>query len=237
LNGASVVAARQGDALARILPFALYIGFLAAMPLFERLFPNADSRWLYAAQIGAVLTALVFFARGYGELTGKAATGGARMTASQWGMALAVGGAVFALWIHLDLPWLRLGGEADGGGFDPRDAAGAIDWPLAAVRLFGAAVVVPVMEELFWRSFLMRWLRGTPFESIDPRTVGLRAIVLSTFVFALAHTLWLAAVVAGLAYAALYVVSGRLWLPVIAHAVTNALLAVWVVATGQWQFW
>jgi CAAX prenyl protease-like protein len=142
---------------------------------------------------------------------------------------------VFVLWIHLDAPWMQLPGPVV--PFHPVDAAGRLDWPLVVLRGCGAVLVVPLMEELFWRSFLMRWLRGTPFESIDPRTVGLRAIVLSTFVFALAHTLWLAAVVAGLAYAALYVVSGRLWLPVVAHAVTNALLAVWVVATGQWQFW
>jgi CAAX prenyl protease-like protein len=53
----------------------------------------------------------------------------------------------------------------------------------------------------------------------------------------LAHTLWLAAVMAGLAYALLYVRSGKLWLPVIAHAVTNGALGIWVVATGNWQFW
>ena len=67
--------------------------------------------------------------------------------------------------------------------------------------------------------------------------VGLRAIVLSTFVFMLAHTLWLAAIVAGLAYAWLYRRTGKLWVPVIAHAVTNGLLGVWVVMTGNWAFW
>jgi len=35
----------------------------------------------------------------------------------------------------------------------------------------------------------------------------------------------------------LYVRFGRLWVPVIAHAVTNGMLGVWVVATGNWQFW
>jgi len=75
------------------------------------------------------------------------------------------------------------------------------------------------------------------FEGVDPRRVGLKAIVLSTFVFTLAHTLWLAAVIAGLCYAWLYVRTGKLWVPVIAHAVTNGALGVWVVMTGNWQFW
>ena len=93
------------------------------------------------------------------------------------------------------------------------------------------------MEELFWRSFLMRWLESARFETVDPRRIGIKAIVLSTFVFTLAHTLWLAAIVAGLAYALLYRSSGKLWCAVIAHAVTNGLLGIWVVQTGQWQFW
>ena len=93
------------------------------------------------------------------------------------------------------------------------------------------------MEELFWRSFLMRWVQSPQFESVPPQSVGLKAIVLSTFVFMLAHTLWLAAVVAGLAYAWLYVRTGKLWVPIIAHAVTNGVLGVWVVMTGKWAFW
>ena len=55
--------------------------------------------------------------------------------------------------------------------------------------------------------------------------------------FVLAHTLWLAAIVAGLAYALLYVRTGKLWVPVIAHAVTNGALGIWVLATRQWAFW
>ena len=121
--------------------------------------------------------------------------------------------------------------------FQPIDGQSRIEWPLVAVRWIGATLMVPVMEELFWRSFLMRWIERAQFERVDPHHVGLRAIVLSTFVFMLAHTLWLAAVLAGLAYAWLYVRSGKLWLPVIAHAVTNGTLGFWVVATGNWQFW
>jgi CAAX prenyl protease-like protein len=83
----------------------------------------------------------------------------------------------------------------------------------------------------------MRWLQQPVFEGLDPRRVGLRAVVLSTFVFMLAHPLWLAAIVAGLAYALIYIRTGRLWTAVIAHAVTNGMLGVWVVATGNWQFW
>jgi uncharacterized protein len=96
---------------------------------------------------------------------------------------------------------------------------------------------VPVIDELFWRSFLMRWLQGAPFESVVPQQVGPKAVLLSTFVFMLAHPLWLAAIIAGLAFAWLYVRTGKLWVPVIAHAVMNALLGIWVLRTQQWALW
>jgi hypothetical protein len=72
---------------------------------------------------------------------------------------------------------------------------------------------------------------------VVPQQVTMKAIVLSTFVFMLAHTLWLAAIIAGLAYAWLFVRTGKLWVPVIAHAVTNGVLGIWVLMTGSWAFW
>lgn len=231
MSSAESVLDHHQDALARVLPFALYIGFLAAGPLIVDALPGVDRRWLYAAQIGAVVLALGFFARHYAELRVVQP-----LSATQWLAGLATGVAVFVLWINLDLPWAMLGDGA-APGFDPRHADGAIDWPLAAVRLFGAAAVVPVMEELFWRSFIMRWIDRADFLHLAPAAVGLRALVLSSIVFGVAHDLWLAGILAGLAYGWLYMRSGNLWSPILAHGVTNLLLGVWVLATGNWRFW
>jgi uncharacterized protein len=219
------------SAWARIAPFTLFMALLAlrgAAPADGSW--GIDPRWIYGATVLLVGALLAVFWREYGEL--------ARQTlpdAREVLLAVSVGVAVFGLWILLDAQWMTLGETS--AGFVPLTAAGALDWPLVVVRWVGAALLVPVMEELFWRSFLMRWIEQPVFEGVDPQRVGLKAVVLSTFVFTLAHTLWLAAVVAGLAYAWLYVRSGKLWLPVIAHAVTNGSLGVWVVATGNWQFW
>ena len=215
----------------RIAPFALFMALLAlrgAAPADGSW--GFDPRWLYGITVLAVGGLLAWFWREYGELARQNLP-----TAAEALLAVAVGLAVFVLWIQLDAPWMTLG-EAS-AGFVPLTAAGGLDWPLIAVRVIGAALVVPLMEELFWRSFLMRWIERPVFEGVDPQRVGLRAIVISTFVFMLAHTLWLAAIIAGLAYALLYVRSGKLWLPVIAHAVTNGALGAWVVATRNWQFW
>jgi uncharacterized protein len=215
----------------RVVPFAVFIALLAlrgAAPADGAW--GFDPRWLYGATVLAVGALLALWWREYGELTSQTWP-----DAREALVAVAVGLAVSALWIQLDASWMTIGTPS--ADFVPLTPTGAIDWPLVAVRCIGAVLLVPVMEELFWRSFLMRWLHQPIFQGVEPRRVGVKAIVLSTFVFTLAHTLWLAAAIAGFAYALLYVRTGKLWTAVIAHAVTNGALAAWVLATGNWQFW
>ena len=216
-------------AIARIAPFAAFMALLAvrgALPADS----GFDPRWVYGITVLVVGALLAGFWREYGELVAQTWP-----TLSEQALAVVVGVVVFALWIHLDAPWLTIG--APSATFLPLDPQGRLIWPLVAVRWIGAALIVPLMEELFWRSFLMRWIRNPQFEAVLPQRVGVKAVVLSTFVFTLAHTLWLAAAIAGLAYAWLYIRTGKLWVPVIAHAVTNGVLGAWVVVTGNWAFW
>ncbi|OWQ83209.1 CAAX prenyl protease-related protein [Roseateles aquatilis] len=218
-------------AWARIVPFALFMLLLAlrgAIP--ETNAWGVDPRWIYGLNLLVVGGALAWYWRGYGELSRQN-----RPTLREVGLSVIAGLVVFGLWISLDAPWMRLG-EAT-AAFVPTTPDGRVDWPLIAIRWIGAALLVPVMEELFWRSFLMRWIASPQFETVDPRQVGGRAVMISTFVFMLAHTLWLAAIVAGAAYALLYRWTGKLWCAVIAHAVTNGVLGIWVVYSGRWEFW
>ena len=218
-------------ALLRVLPFAVFMGMLVARgALPDDGSAGIDPRWVYGWTVLLVGGLLLWFWREYGELVSQTWP-----SLSEAALAIVVGVAVFMLWMRLDAPWMRVG-EAT-AGFRPVDAQGQLMWPLVAVRWFGATLLVPVMEELFWRSFFMRWIDNAQFQSVVPQQVSRRAIVLSTFVFMLAHTLWLATIVAGLAYAWLYKRSGKLWVPVIAHTVTNGLLGGWVVYTGDWGFW
>lgn len=211
--------------LVRIVPFAVFMVLLAARgALPENASGGWDSRWVYAVSVVVVGGLLIAFRRDYGELHRQNLP-----TLAEAALAIVVGVAVCVLWVVLDAPWMRIGEPS--AAFVPVDADGRLDWPLVAFRFVGAALLVPVMEELFWRSFLMRWIEQPRFESVVPRRVGLKAVALSTFVFMLAHTLWLAAIVAGLAYAWLYIRTGKLWTAVIAHAVTNGALGGWVIAS------
>jgi len=110
-------------------------------------------------------------------------------------------------------------------------------WAFIIIRWMGASLVVPFMEELFWRSFIMRWIDRTNFLQLSPASISIKALVVSTLLFGVEHHLWAAGIVAGLAYGWLYMRAGNLWVPITAHAVTNLLLGVWVLWTGRWEFW
>lgn len=215
-------------ALPRVLPFFFYLFFIFLTDMLERAGWHADGvRWLYAVKVGGVVALLLWFRREYEEL--RRPLPGLRAAV----VAIAVGAAVLVLWLNLDAPWMTIGSP---GGFDPRDA-GVMNWPLAVIRIAGAALVVPIMEELFWRSFLMRWLTAHDFLRVSPAAVKSVAFIVTVILFGLEHNLWFAGIVAGVAYSLLYMRTGNLWLAILAHAVTNGFLGVWVICTAQWNYW
>jgi len=219
------------ETLARVLPFAAFIALLALDPwLARQLATFADPRWSYALRALAAMLLLIVFLPRYRELAPATLP-----SARQCGEALLVGFAVLAVWLLLDDGVFVLGDERS--GFDPRALDGSIEWPLAVTRLSGAALVVPLIEELFWRSFLMRWLERADFLAQAPGTVGPRAVLLSSLVFGFEHSQWAAGIVAGIVFAWLYRRHGLLWSAVIAHAATNAGLGLWVLHRGDWHYW
>ena len=223
-------------ALTRCFPFFFYIAFLAFSSWLVEprlgvvLRTGFDPRWLYAVQISCVIAALVFSRSDYSELSNIS-----RVHSMDWVLSVLLGVGVFLLWINLDSGWVVLG-EAK-TGFVPLNHQGGLDWPLIIVRIVGAALVVPVMEELFWRSFIQRWIDRQDFMALAPASVSLRALLFASVAFGFEHNQWLAGIIAGLVYGYLYRRSGKLWPPIMAHGLTNLLLGVWVVHTAAWQFW
>jgi hypothetical protein len=216
--------------LSRALPFGVFVAFIAASGPLESVAASfgMDPRWWYGIRILVVAVLLGWFWRSYVELWPVVGVRGL-----DWLLSVAVGVIVFVLWINLDFEPLVFGAPP---GFDPR-TQGSMDWTLVLVRIAGAALLVPVMEELFWRSFAMRWIQNHDFIAVEPKQVGLKALGISAVIFGLEHHLWFAGLLAGLAYGWVYIRTGSLWVPILSHATTNALLGAWVVYTGRWEFW
>jgi len=213
----------------RIAPFGTYVFFMVLEDVLLKFGWEADDlRMLYAVKIAVVAGLLWVMRSAYSELRWPA-NSGFRI----WVTAIAAGILVFVAWINLTAGWMVMG---EAIGFDPSDN-NEMDWFLVAVRLIGAVLVVPVMEEIFWRSFLMRWLDHPDFLAVNPAQVGLKAFCVTAVLFAVAHSLWLAGLFAGIVYNLLYMRSGTLWSPILAHATTNGVLGIWIIYTGSWGFW
>lgn len=224
--------------IARTLPFAAYILFLGLNnSLAQVLMPFIqDARWLYALKVAVVALLLAWFWRQYIELNQSVSLRHySRQNTTTYIVSIFAGLFVFLLWIAPYPAWAMVGNVT---GFDPTRLHGqGIDIGLVLIRLSGAALVVPVMEELFWRSFVMRRLHNQNFLQVKPSTVSTLAFLTSAALFALEHSLWLAGLFAGLVYGWLYMRERNLWAPVIAHAVTNGTLGLWVIYTKNWHYW
>lgn len=221
----------------RILPFAL---FMAVIGLEEGLRFLDNREWislrettlllLYPLKPLAALTALFLLRRAYTELRWADLTRPGPTLA-----AIGLGLAVFVLWINMDWTW---GALTEPVGFDPfvftNDAQRLA---MIAVRVFSAVVVVSVMEELFWRSFLLRYIINPRFAAVPLGAFTWPSFLICALLFGLAHHFILAGIMAGMAYSLLLYKTKSLAQCILAHAVTNLALAVYVLHTGQWRFW
>jgi len=215
----------------RIAPFAVLVGFLALEQFFlDSPWRNAlDARWLTVARGLLVGLVLAVAWRRFSELRPV------RLSWPHLAAAVSGGFIVFVLWLLLDHGWAVM--DERQAGFTPLDAQGRLDYGLYALRLAGFAIAVPLAEELFWRSFLLRWIDRRRFLECDPRHASARAFAICSALFALEHSQWLAGLVAGIVYTGLYTRTGNLWAPIVSHAITNAALGIWILATGRWVLW
>jgi uncharacterized protein len=153
-------------------------------------------------------------------------------------LATLTGLVVFGLWIGLDglypsIPFMM--GER--AAFDPNHLATASRWGFIVVRMLGLVVLVPLIEELFWRSFLLRWLIDQDFPRVPIGRVTPVAAVVTSVLFALAHPEWLPAFLTGLLWAWLLHQTKSLSACVVSHVVANLALGVYVIASGHWKYW
>jgi hypothetical protein len=152
------------------------------------------------------------------------------------GLSVLVGVLGVILWIGLD-PWL-VRYDQPLIGRDPFALYPAAEaWVLFAFRVFGIAVVVPIMEELFWRGFLMRWLIKDDFTTVPLGTYRAFSFWVTTAFFAAEHgPEWMLGLVVGVIYGAWLVRTKSLGSVMLAHGVTNLLLALYSLVWNDWHF-
>jgi CAAX prenyl protease-like protein len=144
----------------------------------------------------------------------------------------------FALWVS---PQVLFHLSPRLAGFDPGvfSAYRGIYWASLVVRFLRLIVVVPLLEEIFWRGFLLRYLISEDFDKVPFGAYSLTANAVVAAGFMLEHSPrdWPAALATGLLYNFIAFRTKSLSSCVLAHALTNALLGAFIVATRQWGFW
>ncbi len=208
-----------------VAPFVLFLLLTEPARFFPSLVPL-----LYASKTILVAGLLWFWRDRY------KADFSVSLSISEWLCAIGCGLLVLVIWIAPEQYFYRLG---DGAGFNPYTLAdsqsGAIG--LIAIRLIGASLVVPIMEELFWRSFLVRYLVNPDFRVVPVGTFTWLSFLGVAILFGLEHDRMIVGIIAGLIYGLLLIRQKNLKGVVIAHGTTNLGLGIYVVATENWTFW
>jgi CAAX prenyl protease-like protein len=155
-----------------------------------------------------------------------------------------IGIAVFLVWIFPDAAWPAyrqnwiLQNSYTGRAASSIPLALRSDPLFLAFRILGTALIVPVIEELFWRGWLMRYLVSTDFLCVRLGAYSAFSFWLTAILFASEHgPYWDVGLVAGIAYNGWLVRTSSLGDCILAHAITNACLAAFVLGTGRFQFW
>ena len=223
-----------------VVPMAIYMAFL----VIQSHWPDGLV-WLYPLKTIVVAASLLGFRKKYEELrmppSDAAMTGDWGNAFISYSLAVAVGVVVIVVWIGAD-PFYsgvtRLMGGKPSVPFDPTSIK-PVEWRYVFIgfRVFGAVVVVALMEEVFWRGFLIRWLDGKDFKSVQIGICSWKAFGITVVLFSLEHEQWLAGMVCGALYNWLYCRRKDLFSCVLAHATSNAALAAWVLWRGDWKFW
>lgn len=211
-------------------PYAAPLFLFVALTSVEQALPRSAYPAAYAVKILLVSVA-AFLCRG--------AWADLRPQTKDLLPALLVGVLAFALWIGVD----QWPGYPHTGGRQAYNPFTAIGDPtqrtlFLAARFFGLVLLVPLIEELFWRSFLLRYVSSPDdFRTLQAWEFTLAAALLSGFAFAASHPEWLAAALTAALYTLLLRQSRSVFACVVAHAVTNLCLGLYVLRTGSWQYW
>jgi uncharacterized protein len=205
-----------------ILPFMLYVALSTIGTQFEY-----GNFVMYPLKTIVVGYSLYHFRKTYIELNTS-------QTIAQIAISIIVGMIVFLIWIGPEGLYPLIGSSSFNPFLLPQK------WMIYGsifFRIAGASLIVPVFEELFWRSFLIRWIINQDFTQVAIGKFSALSFGLTVLFFGLEHDRWLVGIFAGIVYNLLLYYFKNVRLCVISHAVTNFCLGLYVLHTGQWSYW
>jgi len=142
---------------------------------------------------------------------------------------------VFIIWVGMEGIYPKIGQDSVFNPFviDKEN----LSYVIIGFKLFGTIIVVPIVEELFWRSFALRFLINKDFKKVALGTFSWFSFIFGSIAFGLEHHRWLPGIIAGFIYSILLYQKKNLFAPIVAHSVTNLLIGVYVIVHNQWFYW
>jgi uncharacterized protein len=217
--------------IAYAAPLAVFLAFIALKDLLHKIdnytWLTYAEFWIYPLQTIVCGALVILFWREY-EFTAPRGV--------FFGIAVAI--VTFIIWIS---PQAFFGYAPRADGFNPNFFAtnAALYWLTIAFRFLRLVIVVPLIEEIFWRGFLLRYLIDNNFTRVAIGAFSWLSFLAVAILFMLAHAGpdWPAALMTGALYNLVAYRTRSLATCVLTHAVTNLLLGLWIMRTAQWGFW
>jgi exosortase E/protease (VPEID-CTERM system) len=222
--------APRGNVINPSAPFLLPLLAVVATALVTGMFVH-EFDYLYPLRVAMGLLVLAWYRKDYvaglrNHLRGR--------SIASW-HAVGIGVAVYVVWIGASALMGPYSSEA------APDELFELATPIAAVwvmaRLIGSILVVPIVEELAFRGFLLRRIISSDFTKVPYGEWRWPAVLISSLAFAAVDQQWIGGLAAGFLYAYAQKRRGLLSDAIVAHAVTNALIAAQVLFAGHWSLW
>lgn len=207
-------------ALPYVAPFAVFVAFLAV------------AQWVpYPVRVVVVTAVLLLVSR----------------HVIPWRISNPIGSvllgvAVFVVWVGPDLLWPAyrthwlFQNPVTGSAKSSLTATPGV--PFVIFRVLGSIALVPIIEELFWRGWLMRWIIAADFRRVPLGSYTPFSFWVVVLLFASEHgSYWEVGLIAGAVYNWWLVHTKNLADCILAHATTNACLSLYVLIANQWQYW
>jgi CAAX prenyl protease-like protein len=215
-------------AIPYVVPFVLFIAFLAIGPIFS-VPPGVE----YPIRVVVVGAALLLCSRHLLNLHVSRPLG-----------SVLIGLLIFGIWIAADLIWPSYRSHwlfqnpLVGATTSPQSEWARTNTTFLIFRVLGTTLLVPIIEELFWRGWLMRYLINQDFLKVALGTYAGLSFWLTALLFASEHgPYWEVGLLAGILFGWWMLRTKNLTDCMLAHAVTNGCLALYVLIGGQWQYW
>jgi hypothetical protein len=217
--------------IAYTAPMLVFVGLLVINFALKKIgnvfWLSSAEYWIYPAETIFCGGLLIWFRREYNF-------GRARDIA----LVALIGVIVFLLWIS---PQQFFGVPGRYAGFNPDifQANAVAYWTSIVLRFLRLVVVVPFVEEIFWRGFLLRFLIDENFDRVRFGTFSSLSFIVVALCFSLSHSKadWPAALLTGMVYNGVAYRTKSLFSCVLTHAITNLFLGLWIMKTKQWGFW